>query len=563
MLEELSVQNYALVDRLTVRFSEGMNVLSGETGAGKSILVGALSLLHGARADSESIRTGTDEARVSGTFRVDTNPEACVWLEERGIDLEDGMLIVRRTVKRTGRGGAYLQSVPVTLADLNELTGLMFDIHGQHEHQSLLSEENHRRVLDRFAGLEDQVAELHSEFVELSNLKKRFQHMESNERQRLREMDILGFAVNEIGEASLKEGEEEELDSERRVLSQHEKLFASLDSLYETVAESHGGALSQLRSARAHMESVTNIDDGLQDTAHRLDDLYYELEDVVETIHSHRGGIEYSPERLEEVESRLALIRRLQKKYGATISDVLEYFEEAKAQLDGFETWEQDKEELREDIRKRERSVLDIAAKLSGQRKTAAQKLGNRILESLRQLGMPKTTFTVAVEPRTGESGKQSCGPYGMDRIVFLISPNPGEPPKPLVSIASGGEISRVMLALKSALADNDHVACMVFDEIDSGIGGEIAVAVGDHLAGLSTGKQILCITHIATIAVRADHHIRVEKKVRDGRTVTEIELVNSDNRVDEIARMLAGDRTGEASRNHAEELLRKYAAPR
>lgn len=563
MLEELSVQNYALVDRLIVRFSRGMNVLSGETGAGKSILVGALSLLHGARADTDAIRTGTDEARVSATFRVENNPEVLGWLADHGIELEDDTVIIRRTVKRSGRGGSYVQSTPVTRSDLNELTSLMFDIHGQHEHQSLLVEENHRRVLDRFAGLVDDVRQLQADFSELSGLKKRFAHMESNERQRLREMDILEFAVREIEEARLVDGEEADLDAERRVLTQHERLFAGLDDVYDALSENQGGALAQIRRARAAMDTVIGIDDGLTDTAHRLDDLFFELEDVAAGVHEHRSGMQFSPARLEEIEDRLALIRRLEKKYGSTIGEVTAYYSEAKAQLEGFETWEQDKEKLRADIQRREQQVLQIAQKLSVRRKAAAGKLGERILGSLRQLGMPKTSFTVSVEPRLGDSGRPSCGPHGIDRIEFLISPNPGEPLKPLAAIASGGEISRVMLALKSALAENDHVGCMVFDEIDAGIGGEIAVAVGDHLSQLSGSKQILCITHLATIAVRGDTHIRVEKEVRDGRTVTLITPVRDRARIDEVARMLAGDRTGSASRNHAEELLRKYATTR
>ncbi|MFW6293263.1 MAG: AAA family ATPase, partial [Spirochaetota bacterium] len=236
MLEELSIQNFALIDRLTVRFAEGMNVLSGETGAGKSILVGSLSLLHGARGDTGTIRSGTEEARVSGTFQIGGNANALAWLEEHGIDVEDGTLIVRRTVKRTGRGSIYVQSTPVTRRDLQELAALVFDIHGQHEHQSLMGEDSHRIVLDRFGGLESMAAELYSRFSELSSLRKRFECMESNERQRLREMDILQFAVSEIEEAKLRPGEEDELDSERRMLSQHEKLFSALDEIYDSVA---------------------------------------------------------------------------------------------------------------------------------------------------------------------------------------------------------------------------------------------------------------------------------------------------------------------------------------
>ena len=558
MLEELSIQNYALIDRLTVRFNEGMNVLSGETGAGKSILVGSLSLLHGARGDTGAIRTGTEEARVAGTFRVDENPDVAAWLDDRGIEPEDGTLIVRRTVKRSGRGAIYVQSTPVTRKDLEELSSLIFDIHGQHEHQSLLSSDSHRVVLDRFGGLDEMAEELRSRFTELSSLRKRFEHMEANERQRLREMDILQFAVSEIEEAGLKPGEEDELVGERRMLSQHEKLFAALDELYDSMAENRGGALAQLRNARGAMETVSGIDERLVDAARRLEDLFFELEDVAEVVRDHRGSIQFSPERLEQVENRIAMIHRLEKKYGATVEEVLSYYEEAKAQLEGFETWEEDKEQLRAEIKEREQDVLSRAGELSERRKEAASRLAERILESVRVLGMPKTQFVVSVEPRRGENGRASCGPHGIDTVSFLISPNPGEPMKPLSEIASGGELSRVMLAIKSALADNDRVGCMVFDEIDSGIGGEVAVAVGEHLSRLGQRKQILCITHLASIAARADNHVQVQKLEKNGRTVTDVSGVSGQERVDEIARMLAGDRTGTVSRQHAEELLRK-----
>lgn len=561
MLEELSIQNYALIDRLTVRFSDGLNVLTGETGAGKSILVGSLSLLHGARGDTGAIRSGTEEARVAGTFQINGNRDAIAWLEGRGIDADEGVLIVRRTVKRSGRGAIYVQSTPVTRKELSQLAALVFDIHGQHEHQSLLSEESHRTVLDRFGGLEESAAGLQREFAELSALRKRFEHMESNERQRLREMDILQFAISEIEEAGLVPDEEDALDSERRMLSQHEKLFAALDEVHDAVAENRGGALSQLRNARSAMEVVASIDDRLADAGRRLDDLFFELEDVSEVVRDHRNSIQFSPERLEQVESRLALIHRLEKKYGATVEEVLAYCAEAKAQVEGFETWEEDKEKLRAEIRHREQELLRHAGELSAARKGAAEKLSSRVLESVVVLGMPKTRFVVAVEQRRGANGRTSCGPNGVDVIEFRISANPGEPLRPLSAIASGGELSRVMLAIKSALAEDDQIGCMVFDEVDAGIGGEVAVAVGEHLHQLARTRQILCITHLASIASRADNHIRVQKMEKAGRTVTEATPVTGETRVDEIARMLAGDRTGAASRNHAEDLLRRNTA--
>ncbi len=560
MLEDLSIQNYALIDRLTVTFLPGMNVLSGETGAGKSILVGALSLLHGSRADTSKIRTGTTETRIAGTFRL-TNPDALSWLTEHDIEPEEDTVIVRRTVKQAGRGSIYIQSTPITLAQLGEFTSFVFDIHGQHEHQSLLSEDQHRRLLDRFAELEAEVSALGESFSELSGMKRHFERMEAGERSRLREMDILQFAVSEIEEAGLVHGEEEDLEQERRKLAQHEKLFAGLDELYDNLAENRGGALAGLRTARHAAESVRSIDESLTDTAQRLEDLFFELEDVAETVRDHRSAFQFSPDRLEEVESRLALIHRLEKKYGATVADVLEYFHEAQDQLAGFETWEEDKEKLTARIRERERAVLKRAGEISRVRSQAAVRLTERIVQTLHQLGMPKARFTVSVEPRVGESGRPSCGPTGVDRVAFLISPNPGEPLKGLADIASGGEISRVMLAVKSALAENDHMSCMVFDEVDSGIGGEVALAVGEHLSRLSNNKQILCVTHLASIAVRAENHMMVRKEVRGERTITEVGTVTANARVDEIARMLAGDRTGEASRNHAQELLEKYGA--
>ena len=563
MLDELSIQNYALIDRLTVRFADGLNVLSGETGAGKSILVGSLSLLRGARGDTGAIRSGTEEARVAGTFSIEDNRDAREWLVRHGIEVEDGTLIIRRTVKRSGRGAIHVQSSPVTRNELAELASLVFDIHGQHEHQSLFSEESHRTVLDRFGGLESTAADLRAQFAELSALKKRFEQMESGERRRRRELDILQYAIAEIEEAALRPGEEAALDTERRMMSQHEKLFAGLDELYDALAENRGGALSHLRNARGAMDTVLPIDDRLADAGRRLEDLFFELEDVAEIVRKHRNSIEFSPERLEQVENRLVLIHRLEKKYGNTVDEVLAYCAEAKAQIEGFETWEEDKDRLRSQIRQREQAVFALAGELSVRRTAAAEQLSQRILDSVRVLGMPKTRFVVSVEPRRGENGRPICGPHGMDTIGFSISPNPGEPLKPLSQIASGGELSRVMLAVKSALAEDDQVGCMVFDEIDAGIGGEVAVSVGEHLHRLAGTRQILCITHLASIAARADNHIRVQKVERNGRTLTDAEPVEGEARVDEIARMLAGDRTGSASRNHAVELLRRHAAVR
>jgi DNA repair protein RecN (Recombination protein N) len=422
-----------------------------------------------------------------------------------------------------------------------------------------LSEDNHRKLLDRYGGLEEDVAALTRRFQELSSLKRRYEKMISSERERMREMEILRFAVQEIDDAALKAGEEEELEQEKRILSQHERLFSLLDELYENTAENRGGALGALRTARQAMDGVTQIDGNLSPLAKRLDDAFFELEDVAEEIREYRGRIDFSPDRLEECEERLALIHKLEKKYGDTVEEVLQYREEAQQQLSDLENYEEDKAALQEQIQETEKDVLSRAYEISKRRKEHAQSLQERIEGILKSLGMPKTRFAVTVEPRTNAEGKTSCGAYGIDSVAFRIAPNPGEPLKPLADIASGGEISRVMLAIKTVLAESDRIASLIFDEIDAGIGGEVALAVGEHLHSLAAHKQVLCITHLASIAVRADNHLRVEKRVSNEHTSTEVREVQGDTRVAEIARMLAGDREGQTSRVHAEELLAKY----
>ena len=558
MLEELTIQNYALIDRLTIRFSRGMNVLSGETGAGKSILVGALGLLRGVKADTGSIRTGTEEAVVSGVFDISSNRPAREWLEGRGIADEDGSVVVRRTVKTQGRSPIYLQGSPVTRSDLEEFGTMLFDIHGQHAHQSLMVEENHRRFLDQFAGIEDEVTEFTRHFSEIAALRRRYEKLLTSERERLRQADLLRFSVDEIRAANLTPGEEEELEKERTILSQHEKLYGLIEELYASLSENQRGALTELRHARTLVDQVTAIDEELSGLSTRLADAFYELEDITETIGDYRQRMSFSPERLEEVEERLALIRKLEKKYGNTLSEVLEYCDEAEQELADLENYEQDKETLAAQIETGQSEILTEARAISEKRKEAAAQLEKTIVASVQKLGMPKTRFSVSVERRSNSDGQPACGPHGIDQVRFRLAANPGEPLKPLRSIASGGEISRVMLALKSAFAESDHVPTLVFDEIDAGIGGEVAVQVGEYLYSLSRFKQILCITHLATIAVRADNHIRVEKSVRGDRTSTEVSPVRDDDRVEEIARMLSGDAAVSVSRRHAEEMLRK-----
>jgi DNA repair protein RecN (Recombination protein N) len=561
MLEELTVSNYALIDRVSVRFSKGLNVLTGETGAGKSILVGALGLLLGMKGETQDIRTGFDEAMASAFIQVNENPRALQWLTERDIEPEDGGVMVRRALRRTGRGSIYIQSTPATRSDLQGLTSALFDLHGQHQHQSLLDARSHRVLLDKYGDTMEAAEALHEQFTRLSGLKRQREKMLAGERERLRELDILKFAVQEIDEAALTAGEEDELEQERSILSQHERLYALLDEAYEAMAENRGGALAKLRTARDACDGIVSIDGSVTSLAKRIEDAFFELEDVAESLRQYQGGISFTPERLDAVEERLAAIHRLEKKYGNTIQEVLEYADESREQIHRMENWEEDRAELEASIKQLEKEVLANAHELSARRKQAAGVLQEKIRETLQVLGMPKAEFRVEVSERIGESGRPSCGPHGIDNVEFTISPNPGEPAKPLQSIASGGEISRVMLAIKSVLAATDDIGCLIFDEIDAGIGGEVAIAVGEHLHNLAQHTQVLCITHLATIAVRADNHIKIEKVVSEDRTTTKVTPITGRRKIEEVARMLAGDRTGELSLTHAEEMLRKYRA--
>jgi DNA repair protein RecN (Recombination protein N) len=561
MLEELAVTNYALIDRVHVRFSRGLNVLTGETGAGKSILVGALGLLLGQKADTSVIRSGSDETVVHGVVNVADNPDALAWLASRGLEAEDGTIILRRVIKRSGRSATFVQSAPVTRADLQQLAAGLFDYHGQHEHQSLLDVDNHRRLIDRFGGSEDLAAEVASLYQGWSSARARLAKLVASERERLREIDLLGFAVKEIDEAALSPDEEERIEGEHRVLANHEKLFRLLEEVHGLLAGSGTGALAALRRSREAMEEIAQIEAGLARASHQLQDAFFEIEDFDATIRGYLADVRYDPERFAEVEARLALIHGLKRKYGDSVAEILEYRDRCARELDALENWEGEKEKLTAEIQQLARQLQEKAAELSQRRKAAAARLQQLVEAELAQLGMPRSRFGVLVQPRRGEDGKPSIGAQGLDDVEFVIAPNVGEPFKRLRLIASGGEISRVMLAIKSVLVESDHISTLIFDEVDTGVGGQVALAVGERLAALASSKQLLCITHLATIAVRADNHLKVEKVESGGRTLTRVESVRAERQAEEIARMLSGDADNETSLTHARELMERYGA--
>jgi len=560
MLEDLSVKDFALIDTVSLEFGKGLNILSGETGAGKSILIGSLTFLLGGKAGPDSVRTGTEEARVSGTILLEPNcKQARSWLADKGISPDDDRILLRRTLRSNGKSSTWIQDTPVTRNELAEFTSFLVDIHGQHDHQSLLKVDEHRRFLDSYAGIVDEVSAFTALYITLANKRKTREEMNSSESDRKQKIELLTFAIDEIRKANLKTGEEEELDAEEQRLSQHEKLFSLVDQIAETLSGSDGTVLS-LKKTRATLEAAAGIDAILSASLSRLESSFYEIEDVAETMRQYRDSLTFDPKRLEQIEERLSLIFKLRKKYGTTISEILDYADEAERQLEQFSGWESNQATIDAEISDLEKKIFIAGTSISEKRTKASKSLQEGVESILRTLGMTGTRFLVDLCRRESSETVQNSGPYGFDNIEFMISANPGEPLKPLARIASGGELSRVMLALKTVLADADEAGTLIFDEIDTGIGGEVALAVGGHLKKLSGRKQILCITHLASIAVRADNQIKIEKSIQGCKTITQAFSVSGPTRIEEIARMLAGDGFSAASMQHAEELLTKYA---
>ena len=567
MLEDLTIKDFAIIDCVTIDFNKGFTVLSGETGAGKSILIGAVSFLLGGKAEVSQIRAGCHEASVTGTFYFspDTDmSEAALWLNEHGIELEENRIILRRFIKDTGKSSAWIGNVPVTRADLAEFSSFLIDIHGQHEHQSLMKVPEHRKFLDARAGLVEEVKHFTSVYSELVEKRRLLQKMNSSDSERLRKIDMYEFAVKEIEEAKLKPDEDIALEDEENRLSSYEKLFSGIEAIKSTLDGADSSVVPLLKKIRRESQLVSSLDKSLVSLDGRIESSFYELSDICEEYENYARKLVFDPVHLQEVQDRISLIYNLKKKYAssssASLKEVFDYYESAKSELEKLGAGAESREELEKNVSELEKNVYVLAKSISDKRKTAAANMSSEVESLLKQLGMNGTRFSVGINEKPGNDVEQRCGPYGMDNIEFLISANPGSPMLPLAKIASGGELSRVMLALKTIFAQNDAVQTLVFDEIDTGIGGEIAVAVGKHMQNLAKNRQILCITHLASIAVYADNQIKIEKGVVNGKTASNVHPVTGEDRVGEIARMLSGDSVSPESLEHARSMLLKFS---
>jgi len=558
LLLELRVENYAVIDNLAVEFAPGLNLLTGETGAGKSILIDALALLLGDKASTEMIRHGAEKATISGVFEVDGRGPKKI-LEENGVEPEDDQIIVKREIAASGKGRVFVNNQPATVALLRQLAPVLASIHAQNETIPSFDAAARLLLLDTFAGNNmEELAEKHQGWIKI---RQQMIDLQRDEQDRLRMVDLWSFQKKEIESAKLEPGEDQKLETEKRVLANAEKLYSAAMAAYDLLYDSEASVSSNLGLARKHVEELSRFDSKFEEALASLHTAKAAIEDVSATVRDYAEEIDASPERLEQVEDRLAQLDRLKRKYGATVDDVIAYGEEVSCKLNEVENRDQIMLDLKKQLAAAADAYLDFARAISKKRYSAARELQKLVEAEINQLAM-KSHFKIEV---SGSDESENWTASGFDSVAYLIATNPGEPLKPIEQIASGGELSRVMLALKATIeAGKKSKAAvqktLVFDEIDTGIGGRAAEAVGKKLKSLAKANQVLCITHLPQIASFADHHYVIEKKEISGRMKTSVRRLNEDQRTEEIARMLSGAKLTEISRQHAEQLLKANA---
>ncbi len=550
MLLELHIRNFALVDELRIEFGGGLAVLTGETGAGKSIIVDALSVALGERTGSEVVRTGAEKSMVEATFDVTDNPEAAKIAAKYGFDAEDGVLILSREIARGGRSSCRINGGACTASVLREITALLIDVHGQHEHQSLLSVPLHIDILDAWIGREaaDLREETRRAYDQFTSLRDERDRLQTDERERARTLDLYRFQAEEIDGARLDPGEEEELEAERNRLANAEKLYAAASEIHGVLGSGENGLADALSGAVGLGEKIAAMDPAMSRFVEGLSSALFGVEEALASIRDYRDQIEANPARLEQLEERLDTIRMLKRKYGDTIEEGLNYGREAAENVDRLANAEERSHELEGRIAELRQALESASARLTELRKKASPRFDKAVEKELAELAMDRTDFEVKLEPA-------ELGPRGVDAVEFMISPNPGEPVKALVKIASGGEMSRIMLALKTVMA-RPEVRVMVFDEIDAGIGGRTAQVLGEKLARLGEKCQVMCVTHLVQIASKAHRHYAVDKHVRDGRSIVMVRQLEAEQRVTELARMLGAEGTCSSAAEHAREML-------
>lgn len=555
MLLELNIENIALIESLRIEFGQGLNVLTGETGSGKSIVVDCVNLVLGGRAERDLVRTGAEKGRVQALFDVSGCAPARALAEELGADCEDGLLAVSRELSRGGRNVCRVSGAIVPLSALRRLTGMLMDIHGQHEHQSLLNPARHIDFLDAFgdaghAARMEQVRKLHAERTQQASALKK---LLSDAAEKARLIDMLTFQTGEIAEAKLKPGEEERLTAKLRVLENAEKIHEGVDRAYALTYRGGSRAASAqelLQRAAEAMEGIAGIDPRYEALSGRLRELYYSVQDVGYELQDILDHLTFDPAKIDKISERLDQIDRLERKYGPSLEDVIAFGERAGARLEELRASDERVEERRAALKRVDAELKTACEALTQSRRALADGLSRAVMEQLGDLGMAKTRFEIRIEPEA------KPGAMGADRVEFLISPNPGEPLKPMSAIASGGELSRIMLALKAISMDAGGVDSMVFDEIDTGVSGRMAQVVGEKMCRIARSHQVLCVTHLPQIAALGDVHFVVEKRTDGERTQTSVHRLDDEGRVRELSRLVGGAEDSESSLSHARHML-------
>ena len=549
MLSLLHIENIAVIEQSDISFNKGFNVLTGETGAGKSIVIDAISAILGERAYRDMIRTGTTKASVRAVF---TDVPELSWFGENGVDY-DPETVIQREVYLDGKNVCRVNGSLVSVSILRKLGIQLINIHGQHDSASLFDENNHLQFLDDFADNADLRRDYEEKYNAVSELRREIQRMTMDEGEKLRRMETLRYQIQEITKAELEAGEDEALEERRKLLQNAEKLSNGMDAAVECLygGDETDGAATLLMQAERELQRLARYTDAFEGLHERVADLMYQVQDVAEEVKDARDDLSYSADELEQIESRLDVIHKLRRKYGATCADILEYLEQATQELDEIEFADDHLEKLKVKCDQAERKAWDAALALRQNRMDKALEMEKRILEELRQLDMPRVQFAC-------QFAQQELAPNGADAVAFYMSANAGEALKPMSKVASGGELARIMLAMKNVLAQKDKVATLIFDEVDTGVSGRAAQKVAEKLKSVSVNKQVLCVTHLPQIAALGDTHMLIAKSERDGRTYTTVTPLDFEGRKQELARIIGGAKITQTTLESAAEMLKK-----
>lgn len=565
MLVQLHIENYALVERVVVEFGPGFNVLTGETGAGKSLIIGALGLVLGQRAHTDVLRADDRPTLVEALFDIAAYPHLPAFFHALGITVEDSSLLLKRVLTRSG-SRCYINAQLATVAMLQQVGQSLVDILGQHQQQTLLQREQQLALLDSFGKLTDDSAALRRAYERFRTLEQEYRRVRQAEQQRQQRLELVQFQLHEIEQAQLQPGEDERLAQERHLLLHAERLYALAQNACAAIYRNEASALDMLATAIEQLSQLASLDASQQHLRDDLQQSYYLIEEVARGLRTYAERMEVDPARLQAIEDRLADIARLQRKYGPTIAAILQYRETLRRELQEWERHSERLAALTAELGQAGQTLKSLALTLSHKRRQAAERLQQVVQQELQELNMANTVFQVAHTLRYHPQGELRLGTErvaltadGIDDAEYCFSPNPGQPPRPLARIASGGELSRVMLALKSILAREDQIPTLIFDEVDAGIGGKTAEIVGEKLRHIARSHQVFCITHLPQIASYGDQHYRIAKSVHANQTITEIQPLTFSERIEEIARMSGGKEITDTTRKHAAEMLTQH----